>query len=157
MKRRLKHEGARGVQGEFGIGLLSFWTVGEGLSLISAGTDGRTYEMTMCKEKPGYEIRKRPHLLPHKGTTLRIAPLLAGIRSFNGDKIQRYLASELRDRIRTSGVNIKVVDRVSRMEFRVKPRQFSGRLLHDLPKTETDWGEIYAELYLNENNSKSAI
>jgi hypothetical protein len=32
LKRRLKAEGARGVQGEFGIGLLSFWTVGEELA-----------------------------------------------------------------------------------------------------------------------------
>lgn len=157
LKRRLKHDGTRGIQGEFGIGLLSFWTVGEGLSLISAGADGRTYEMTMHKGRPGYEIRKRSHLLPHKGTTLRIAPLLAGIRSFNGDKIQRYLASELRDRIRTSGVRITVVDRISRMEFRVEPRQFSGRLLHDLPIPQTGLGDIYAELYLNDANAENRI
>ena len=157
LKRRLKQDGAGGIQGEFGIGLLSFWTVGEGLSLISAGADGRTYEMTMCKDKPGYEIRKRSHLLPHKGTTLRIAPLLAGIRSFNGDKIQRYLASELRDRIRSSRVSIKVVDRISRREFRVEPRQFSGRLLHDLPQTVTGLGDIYAELYLNEANAENQV
>jgi hypothetical protein len=113
--------------------------------------------MTMHKDRPGYEIRKRPHLLPHKGTSLRIAPLLAGIRSFNGDKIQRYLASELRDRIRTSGVRIKVVDRISRMEFRVEPRQFSGRLLHDLPIPETGLGDIYAELYLNEASAENQV
>jgi hypothetical protein len=29
IKRRLKLDGAKGIQGEFGIGLLSFWTVGE--------------------------------------------------------------------------------------------------------------------------------
>ena len=40
VKRRLKVEGAAGLQGEFGIGLLSFWTLGEELTLTSTG--GRT-------------------------------------------------------------------------------------------------------------------
>src|SRR3974390_1791841 len=41
IKRRLKAEGASGLQGEFGIGLLSFWTVGEELVLTSAGDAGK--------------------------------------------------------------------------------------------------------------------
>ena len=53
LKRRLKTEGARGVQGEFGIGLLSFWTVGEELAMSSAGADGRVHEMRMRRHDPG--------------------------------------------------------------------------------------------------------
>jgi len=41
IKRELKKGGAQGLQGEFGIGLLSFWTVGEELTMTSAGVDGR--------------------------------------------------------------------------------------------------------------------
>ena len=37
LKRTLKEKGAQGIQGEFGIGLLSFWTVGESLTLSSSG------------------------------------------------------------------------------------------------------------------------
>ena len=38
IKRRLKAEGVgNGLQGEFGIGLLCFWTVGDQLTMISAG------------------------------------------------------------------------------------------------------------------------
>lgn len=157
LKRRLRHEGVAGIQGEFGIGLLSFWTVGEGLSLICSGTDDRTYEMTMRKGAPGYVIKRRSHLVPFQGTALQVVPLLAGIRSLNGEKIQRYLASELRDRIRSSGVKIKVVDRVSRMECHVEPREFSGRLLRDLPQPETGMGDIYAELYLSEQNAEHQV
>lgn len=150
IKRRLKAEGARGLQGEFGIGLLSFWTVGEGLSMICAGRDGRSYEMTMRKGKPGYEIRRRGHLVAVPGTTLRISPLLAGMRSLSGEKIQRYLSAELRDRIRSSGVKIKIVDRISRTEYPVEPREFSGTLLHGLPAVATARGDLYVELYLSE-------
>ncbi len=38
-----------GLQGEFGIGLLSFRTVGETLTMTSTGADQRAYQMVMSK------------------------------------------------------------------------------------------------------------
>jgi hypothetical protein len=44
IKRRLKSEGVgSGIQGEFGIGLLSFWTVGDTLTMTCSGMDQRRY------------------------------------------------------------------------------------------------------------------
>jgi hypothetical protein len=149
VKRRLKAEGARGVQGEFGIGLLSFWTVGEELAMSSAGADGRLYEMRMRKDDPGYSVARRHTLVVEPGTRLKIRPLLPGVRQLSGEKIQRYLASELRERIRLSGVRIRVLDRQARKELAVEPRQFTGELLHHLPALSAPQGEIYVELYLN--------
>lgn len=157
LKKRLKQEGEKNIQGEFGIGLLSFWTVGERLSMISAGADEKAYEMVMAKGGSGYEVRRRPHLLPQRGTALTIAPLLPGLRALNGEKLQRYLAAELRDRIKISGVCIKVVDRISRMECRVEPREFSGRLLHDVLNLPTPSGDIGVELYLNDRGEDNHI
>ncbi len=157
LKRRLKEEGAQFIQGEFGIGLLSFWTVGHRLTMLSSGRDGKAYQMTMEKDKPGYSITCRAHLVPEKGTQLIIAPILVGLRLLTGEKIQRYLASELRDRIRTSNVKIRVIDRTGRAEYDVEPRQYSGSLLHNLPPVTTTWGDIYAELYVNEKNSENRI
>ena len=149
IKKRLKNEGIQGIQGEFGIGLLSFWTIGERLILSSAGADGKTYQMEMQKGDPGYTIRPRRTLFSHGGTELVIQPLLPGIRKLNGERMQSYLASELRDRIRTSGVDITVKDRHSRKEFKVEPRQYTGRLLHQFGARKTRRGEVYLELYLN--------
>ncbi len=157
IKRRLKEKGAQNIQGEFGIGLLSFWTVGQRLTVISAGKDGKTYQMIMDKGQSGYVVTPRPHLLSTRGTQLIIAPLLEGNRLLTGEKIQRYLASELRDRIRNSGVSIKVVDRMTRMEAHVEPRQFEGQLIHNLPKITTPFGAAYAELYLDEKNPENSI
>lgn len=157
IKRRLKQEGAKNVQGEFGIGLLSFWTLGNKLTIISSGTNSRTYQMEMERAKPGYTILPRPHLAPIKGTQLIVSPLLDGVRSFNGEKIQRYLASELRDRIRHSGVKIKIIDHISRAEFNVEPRKYSGRLLHNLPPVTTTYGDVYTEIYLNEQTHQNFI
>lgn len=148
LKRRLKTEGARGIQGEFGIGLLSFWTVGEELAMSSAGADGHLHEMRMRRHDPGYSIARRHLLVEDRGTRLKIRPLLPGVRQLSGEKIQRYLASELRERIRQSGVRVRVLDRQAKKELAVEPRQFTGELLHHLPASAAAPGEIYVELYL---------
>jgi len=150
IKRRLKADGAAGLQGEFGIGLLSFWTVGDELTITSTGADQRAYQMVMRKGDPSYAVTPKRTLFADGGTEVRIAPLLEGIRALSGEKIQWYLAAELRDRIRQSGVRISVVDRLARKQYAVEPRQYEGRLLHQLPLVRTALGDVYAELYLNE-------
>lgn len=151
IKRRLKAEGVgNGLQGEFGIGLLSFWTVGDQLTLISAGSDQRSYQMTMSKGDSGYTVNPRRVLFAECGTELRISPLLEGIRILSGEKIQWYLASELRDRIRSAKVRVTVIDKLARKQYEVEPRAYEGRLLHQLPAVRTPFGDAYAELYLAE-------
>jgi Histidine kinase-, DNA gyrase B-, and HSP90-like ATPase len=151
IKRRLKADGAGdGLQGEFGIGLLSFWTVGDKLAMTSTGADQRVYQMVMSKGDPRYTVNLRRVLFAERGTELKISPLLEGIRSLSGEKIQWYLASELRDRIRNTQVRVTVIDKLARKQYQVEPRQFEGRLLHQLPAVRSPFGEAYAELYLTE-------
>ena len=157
IKRQFKSEKSAGIQGEFGIGLLSFWTVGHNLSMTSCGADGKTYEMTMAKDSPNFTVTKKRVLLPFKGTDLMIYPLLPGLRSLTGEKIQRYLASELRDRIKSAEVTVKVVDRTGRKELIVVPRQFTGQLLHNVKPAEMEHGDIYLELYLSDPGSSNRI
>ena len=150
VKRRMKSAGATGLQGEFGIGLLSFWTIGEELMMTSTGADQRPYQMLLRKGDASYSIAPRRTLFGEGGTEVRIAPLLDGVRSLSGEKIQWYLAAELRDRIRHTGVRINIVDRLARKQYAVEPRQYEGRLLHQLPAIRTPLGDIYVELYLHE-------
>ena len=151
IKRRLKSDGAaEGVQGEFGIGLLSFWTVGETLLMTSTGSDQRAYQMKMNKGDPRYTVSPRRVLFGDRGAELKITPLLEGIRTFSGEKIQWYLASELRDRIRRTRVRVTVIDKLARKQYLVEPREFEGRLLHQLPSVRSVFGDAYAELYLAE-------
>ena len=77
--------------------------------------------------------------------------------NFSGEKIQWYLAAELRDRIRQTSVKITVIDRLSRKQYAVEPRQYEGRLLHQLPAVRTPFGDVYAELYLNEPSDANGI
>jgi len=81
IKRQLKVSGSgRGLQGEFGIGLLSFWTVGETLIMRSPSEDGKSYEMRMAKGDPNYTVSQRRTLFSEQGTELTIKPLLSGLR-----------------------------------------------------------------------------
>jgi Histidine kinase-, DNA gyrase B-, and HSP90-like ATPase len=157
VKRRLKVEGVSGLQGEFGIGLLSFWTLGEELSLTSTGADDRAWQMVMRKGDPGYTVKARRTLFAEPGTQLRINRLLEGIRSLSGEKIQWYLAAELRDRIRHSGVRITVIDKIARKQYAVEPRQYEGRLLHHLPAVRAMAGDVYVELYMNEPKETNRV
>ncbi len=158
IKRRLKADGnGSGLQGEFGIGLLSFWTVGDSLTMTSTGTDQRAYQMIMSKGDSRYEVSPRRVLFAEKGTELKISPLLEGIRTLSGEKIQWYLASELRDRIRDAKVRVTVIDKLARKQYEVEPRQFEGRLLHQLPSIRTVYGDAYAELYLAEPNEAARV
>jgi hypothetical protein len=89
---------------EFGIGLLSFWTVGESLTITSAGKDGITRRMKLVRNNPGYSVTEDKRLMNTRGT-----------------------------------------------ELIVEPHKFSGRLLRHLPRIERPMGEIYQELYTEEN------
>src|SRR3954470_1790689 len=158
IKSRLKADGnGTGVQGEFGIGLLSFWTVGDSLTMTSTAADQRAYQMTMSKGDSRYEVSPRRVLFAEKGTELKVSPLLEGIRALSGEKIQWYLASELRDRIRGAKVRITVIDKLARKQYEVEPRQFEGRLLHQVPPIRTVFGDAYAELYLGEPNQAARV
>jgi hypothetical protein len=158
IKRRLKADGnGTGLQGEFGIGLLSFWTVGDMLTMTSTGTDQKAYQMTMSKGDSRYEVSPKRMLFAEKGTELKISPLLEGIRTLSGEKIQWYLASELRDRIRDSKARVTVIDKLARKQYEVEPRRFEGRLLHQLPAIRTAFGDAYAELYLAEPDETARV
>ncbi len=149
VKRQLKADGAGGgLQGEFGIGLLSFWTVGDTLTMTSSGADQRVYQMVMSRGDPRYMVKLRRVLFGERGTELKISPLLEGLRGLSGEKIQWYLAAELRDRIRDAQVRVTVIDKLARRQYQVEPRQFEGRLLHQLPTVRSSFGDAYAELYL---------
>ncbi len=157
IKRRLKEQGAEGIQGEFGIGMLSFWTVGEELTLTSCAPEGEPQRLHLVKDSPDFTIRPSRELFERPGTALHVQPLLPGVKSLSGEKIQSYLASELRDRISRSGVRIRIVDRSARKDLLVEPRRFHGQLLHGLPEPRTPLGEVYVECYLTEPGSGAGV
>ena len=89
--------GPRAYRASSGSAYSSFWTVGDELRITSTGDDRRAYQMVMRKGDPTYVVTPMRALFGDGGTEVRIAPLLDGIRGLSGEKIQWYLAAELRD------------------------------------------------------------
>jgi len=87
IKRRLKADGG-GLrpQGEFGIGLFTFWSVGDTSTVSTLGAEDRVHQMTMNKGDPRYAVKPRRVLLAEQGTELKISPLLERNRTLSGKK-----------------------------------------------------------------------
>ena len=47
-------------------------------------------------------------------------------------------------------MRVTVIDKLARKQYEVEPREFEGRLLHQLPLVRAPYGDAYAELYLAE-------
>ena len=148
MKRYLDPTQRRGVHGEFGIGLLSFWALGEELRMASGGGDVPAHELCLVRGERHYTIRPVRGRLATGGTRVVVGPLLETTKSLvTGEKIARYLSAELRDRIRRTGVLIEVTDAVARKEILVTPREFSGERLEIPRRYATPLGEVNVEIY----------
>ena len=79
------------VHALFGVGAFVYF-LGFGMSILAASLLASGYP-----EEQGYTISPRRSLFPQTGTELLIQPLLPGIRTLSGERIQHYLASELRE------------------------------------------------------------
>ncbi len=138
-----------GVHGEFGIGLLGFWSLGEELRLASRGADGRCYEMVMRAAEERWRVHTARERLPLSGAEVVIAGLRDTTRALlTGEKLNRYLAAELRDRIRSCGATVRIHDRVARKSFTVRPREFEGERVDEVKRLAVPgFGEAAVELY----------
>jgi len=151
MKRHLDDNQRAGIHGEFGIGLLSFWSLGEELRMISAGRNGKLLEMRLRRGKKTYSVHSVRGQLATGGTRVVVGPLLESTRNIvTGDKLLRYLSAELRDRIRNTGVKVRILDHVSRKEMVVTPREFEGERIDVAQKVETPHGALLVELYFRD-------
>ena len=156
MKRHLDAQQRAGIHGEFGIGLLSFWSLGDELRMVSAGGDGRLFEMLLTRGKRNYTIRPIRGELAMGGTRVIVGPLLETTKKVvAGEKLARYLSTELRDRIRSSKVHLVILDRVSRKEIVVEPREFEGDRVDVPERLSTSYGDVLVELYFREQNHNS--
>jgi hypothetical protein len=148
MKRHLAEQDRRGIHGEFGIGLLSFWSLGDSLRMVSAGTDGALYEMQLERGNRTYTVRPVRGQLSAGGTRVIVGPLLPTTRNIvTGEKLQRFLSEELRDRIRNTRAQVRILDHLSHKQLAVEPREFSGERLPVSPRWPTPFGDVHAELY----------
>jgi hypothetical protein len=155
IKRKLDEAQRKGIQGQFGIGLLGFWCLGAQMTMVSKAKGSRqTWHWRMRRESHDYD-EPQPYQpeRDHFGVDVIISDLSSATRNIlTGEKLNKYLSSELRDRIKESGIAIKISDRLygAKKDFTVKPKEFTGERIRDLTLVSIPrYGEISFELYLN--------
>ena len=158
LKRQLKEKGDESLQGEFGIGLLGFWALGDKMTISSNDDSGGVWQMTMLRGESGYHIEEKPVLMTTPGTEITIHNVGRSSSATQGEKISQFLAEELSERIKSTNVEITVVDNASKYETVVKPREFTGQLIElpdDLISKVSD--EIAIELYFKANSKNRRV
>jgi histidine kinase/DNA gyrase B/HSP90-like ATPase len=151
LKRRLDERERSAVQGEFGIGLLGFWSIGRELEMVSQAAQGTASVMTMHAGSRAYDRRRYLGARPHSGVDVTVHEVHreAQIR-LTAEKLQRYLGEELRERIRRSGATIVIEDRLPpRKTLEVRPAAFRGEPIAGLSSIPVaDHPPVRAELFV---------
>ena len=156
------------TQGQYGIGLLGFWSLGERLEIRALtpesssreddDPDQRPHRLVLFRDSPDYTIEplhaRTRDAKKNEGFTTEVVvvglhrdalPVLAGRRAAD------YLAQELRGQLLARDVKLVVRDRIARgraaKRIVVKPRRFLGERIEGLAALEVS-GYVPARLEL---------
>ncbi len=145
------------TQGQYGIGLLGFWALGEMLEMRTAVPGERPARLILYRDKPTYRIEPMPGRLPLGdrwtevvvvGVHRQALPVLIGRRAAD------YLSSELRGQLLAREVDLVIEDRISRGRAQkivpVRPPRFLGEPIKGIGPVEIDgYAPVRFELYLH--------
>jgi hypothetical protein len=157
-KRNLTPEQRRELllQGQYGIGLLGFWSIGAEFEVRSQLGGDEPWVLRMWEEKPNFEVAPLRGRLRLAGTWTQVTvrrlhrPALV---SLTGRRLADYLAAELRGQLIERGTTVTIHDRMARglaqKVRRVEPVRFPGeRLALPVAVPVAGRGAVQVELYL---------
>jgi len=150
LKKKLDEAERKGIHGEFGIGILGFWSVGDELIVWTKGKGTETYQLEMESGERRFQYgRGKEGIIDGNGTLLIIYPVRKEIQNrLTAEKLAKYLGEELRNRIRKSGAEVIVKDKILKKEMRVRPAEFPGEPLRKIESlTVKGYSPIKVELY----------
>lgn len=156
---------ARVIAGQYGVGLLGFWSIGQRMEIRSRVQGSELHVLALEEDRPTAQLGKLPLVLdaPQTFTELVIFELHeAAQRPLSGRRLADYLAAELRGPLLQTGVTVEVHDLLARglaqRVFPVTPRRYDGVKL-DVPTDIIVEGypPMRVELYLSPGAERPAI
>jgi len=166
-KRSLSPEERRRlvVTGQYGVGLLGFWSIGHRMELRSRVGGSNVQVLRLVEDEPRVALDELPADLGSADTFTEIVVTElheTGSRAVSGRRLAEYLAAELRGPILASGVEIEIHDAMAKgtaqKRFAVVPRRFTGeplRVAGELPVA--GFPAAHVELYLARGAERPAI
>jgi hypothetical protein len=128
----------RVVAGQYGVGLLGFWAIGQKMEIHSRVGGGNVAVLRMVEDSPAAEVGTYPAAkgTPKTFTEVVISEVHATARRvLSARRLAVYLATELRGQLIRSGAALEIEDRLARGASRhvhVIPHRFTGERL-ELP------------------------
>ncbi len=144
------------TQGQYGIGLLGFWAMGEVLEIRSFVPGQAPYRLVLYRDKPDYLVEPvRGRLtLDERATEVHVAGLHRdALSALVGNRAADFLAAELRGQLLSRDVELIVEDRIARRKalkhIVVKPPRFLGERLEGIgPVSVPGYPDVRFEVYL---------
>ncbi len=144
------------TQGQYGIGLLGFWSLGEMLEMRTSIPDQRAHRLVLYRDRPDYLIEPLRGRLPleERWTEVVVVALhREALPALVARRATDYLASELRGQLLARDVNLVIEDRIARGRAQkvipVRPRRFLGERLEGVGPIEVPGHPpIQLEIYL---------
>jgi Histidine kinase-, DNA gyrase B-, and HSP90-like ATPase len=144
------------TQGQYGIGLLGFWSLGEMLEMRTVVPGQRGFRLLLYRDRPDFLIEPLRGRLPldERWTEVVVHGLHRGVvPALLGRRAAGYLASELRGQLLDRDVRLVVEDHIARGATQkvipVRPRRFLGERLEGLERLEvTGRPPVRLEIYL---------
>lgn len=144
------------TQGQYGIGLLGFWSLGQTLEMRTSIPGQRAHRLILHRDRPDYLIEPLRGRLPfdERWTEIVVVDLNRGaFGALAGRRAADYLAAELRGQLLARTVELLVEDRISRGRAQklvpVKPPRFLGERLEGIGPVEVPGHPpIRFEIYL---------
>ncbi len=145
------------TQGQYGIGLLGFWSLGQTLEMRTSVPGQRAHRLVLHRDRADYLIEPLRGRLPldELWTEIVIVDLHRGaLGALSGRRAADYLAAELRGQLLARAVELLVEDRLSRGRAQrlvpVKPPRFLGEQLEGIgPVDVPGHPPVRFEIYLS--------
>lgn len=145
------------TQGQYGIGLLGFWSLGEMLEIRSSFPDQKPYRLVLYRDRDHFKIEPLRGKLAFEERFTEVVVVDLGkdaSAAVGARRAADYLASELRGQLLGRTVDVVVEDRMARgrspKKLRVRPPRFLGERLEGLGPIEIPGrAAVKLEIYLS--------
>jgi len=127
------------TQGQYGIGLLGFWSLGETLEIRTSMPGQKPYRLVLYRDRPQYKIEPLRGKLAFEDRFTEVVVVGLAKEASTAVGARRaadYLASELRGQLLMRPVEVTIEDKMARgrspKKLRVRPPRFLGERLEGL-------------------------
>ena len=149
------------TQGQYGIGLLGFWTLGQMLEMRSTVPGQKPHRLVLYRDQPKFIVEgiRKKSLFEDRYTEVVVVDLhRQASAALTGRRAADFLAVELRGQLLERDVELVVEDRMARGRAEkvipVRPRPFLGEPISDLSLVPVpDHPPIRLDLYLADQGS----